>query len=247
MRTWWVSAFLVCASWQSVAWSDVLHLANHETLEGIVVWETDARIKVQIAWTGYVTLERVVVVEIARGSADEHERLLVRWHEEFLSSQTRERERRAFDTAQRERGLVKYRGQWIIPEELALIREEAAREAARRERQQREQQQLEEELNRLAQRLQALEEENQRLRNAAGRQPAVFVPSGFFLHDHQLVHRDPRFFRDEHGNLLRVGAHDGHRFLTTPDGEHRDVQVHGDHLAFSDEQGSHHDLERVGH
>jgi hypothetical protein len=231
-----------------MAWADALHLANHETLEGIIVWETDARIKVQIAWTGYVTLERVVAVEIVRGSADEHERLLVRWHEEFLSSQARERERRAFDTAQREQGLVKYRGQWVTPEELAFIREEVAREAARWQRQRRERKQLEEELNRLAQRLQALEEENQRLRNEASRQRVVIAPSGFFLHDHLVFkHHDSNLVRDEHGNLLQVSAHEGHRFVTMPTGEHVDLQGHGGHLAFTDDEGIHHDLDRVRH
>ena len=231
-----VAAVLLGLGAQPRVWADVLTLANKQTIEGLVVQEDGAHIKVQIAWQSYVTVDRQTVVSMSRGDAREHEQLLARWHEEFQADQQRERAQRDLDAAQRARGLVKYRGEWIKPEELLEIQARKQVQQARQERQK-----FEEQLNQLAQQVRALSEENQRLRQELffARQQVVVLPQPVLVR-HQPA--DPTLFTDEQGNRIRVQEHDSHKFFTTTDGKHVDLQTHDGHLAFTDEQGLHHDL-----
>ena len=219
----------------SRVWADVLTLANKQSIEGIVVQKDGAHLKVQVAWQSYVTIDREAVVNLTRGDAHEHEQLLARWHEEFQADQQRERAQRDLEAAQRARGLVKYQGEWIKPEELIEIQARKQEQRAQQKRQQ-----FEDQLSQLAQQVRALSEENQRLRQELffARQQVVVLPQPVLVrHQH-----DPTLFTDEQGNLIRVQEHDSHKFFTTTDGKHVDLQTHDGHLAFTDEQGLHHDL-----
>ena len=240
--THWASGILQVIGALAAAQADVLSLSNGRTLEGVIVEETDSHIEVQVTWRGYVSLEKVAIVSIARGDAQDHRRLRSHWQEEFLADQHRERERAAFEAAQRARGLTLYNGKWMTREEQVRIKEEQANQ----ERLQREaaaKRAAEEEAQRTAQRLQALEEENRRLQYLATQPRFWWVPQDLIIrhHDHTNL------LKDEQGNLIRVQEHDGHKFFTTTDGKHVDLQSHDSHLAFTDEQGIHHDLEPVKH
>ena len=230
-----VAAVLLGLGAQSRVRADVLTLANKQTIEGLVVQEDESHIKVQIAWQSYLTINRQAVVSMHRGDARERQQLLARWQEEFQADQQHERAQRDVDVSQRARGLVKYRGEWIKPEELIEIQARKQEQQARQERQQ-----FEEQLTQLAQQVRALSEENHRLRQELffARQQVVVLPQPV------LVRRqhDPTLFTDEQGNRIRVQEHDSHKFFTTTDGKHVDLQTHEGHLAFTDEQGIHHDL-----
>jgi len=226
---------LLWLSGQQAARADVLRLSNGQELEGIIVKEIGPAITVQVSWQGYVTLDREAVMSIVRGDEPEHERLLSDWREQFLASQERERQRKALEARQRERGLVKHNGEWLTREELAVLQEQARREAqARQEREQREEE---------ANRLRALEEEIRRLRQQVAERRYLVVTHDVFA----LPRRKPGLIQDEHGNLIHVGEHEGHRFFTMTDGTHVDLQPHDGHLAFTDEQGLHRDLTSVHH
>jgi hypothetical protein len=229
---------LLWMSAQQAAWGDVLYLSSGRRVEGVVVDETPSHITVQVSWKGYVTFDRQALARVVRGDDQIRERLLSAWRREFLEDQQREHKRRAFEAAQRARGLVRYKGEWITREELAFVREEQRR----RERQRREeeaQRAAEEEAKRVAQRLQALEEEHRRLQQQLlVRQRLWVVPESVIVRHHH-----PKLFRDEHGNLMRVREHDGHQFFTTTDGQHVNLESHDGHFAFTDAQGIHHDLE----
>ena len=229
------AAVLLGLSAQSRVWADVLTLANTQTIEGLIVEENESHIKVQVAWQSYVTIDRQAVVSIAQGDAHEHDQLLARWQEEFQADQQRERAQRNLEAAQRARGLVKYRGEWIKLEELITVQARKQEQQAQQERQQ-----LEDQLSQLAQQVRALSEENQRLRQELffARQQVVVLPQPVLVRHHH----DPTLFTDEQGNLIRVQEHDSHQFFTTTDGKHVDLQSHDGHLAFTDEQGLHHDL-----
>ena len=219
---------------QPRVWADALTLANKQTIEGIIVQETASQIKVQVAWQGYVTIDHETVVGITRGDAREHEQLLARWHEEFQTDRQREQAHRDVEAAQRARGLMKYQGEWISPEDLL------ARQTRKQEQQaQQERKQLDDRLDQLTQQVLALSEENQRLQQERffTRQPVVVLPERVLIH-----HRDPTLLSDERGNLIHVQEHDNHTFFTTTDGKHIDLQQHDGHLAFVDEGGVHHDL-----
>ncbi len=243
-REWcsWTCGVLVVIGAHSAARADVLTLANHRTLDGIIVKESGSRIEVQVTWKGYVSLEKAAVVSIARGDVEDHQRLRSDWRKEFLADQQRDRARAAFEAAQRARGLTRYKGKWITQEELALIKEEQATQ----ERLQREAaatRAAEEEAQRTAQRLQALEEENQRLQYLVNR-PRVWLAPGEVVVRH---HDHPNLVKDEQGNLIHVQEQNGQNFFITTDGKHVDLQSHESHLAFTDERGIHHDLVPVRH
>ena len=236
----WVVLLGWCLCRPSAARADVIYFLGGRMMEGIVVQETAAQIKVQVAWQGYVTLDRDSVVSILRADERERQRLLTEWRKEFLADQQRERERVAYEEAQRPRGLVEHQGRWVTPAELATLK----KEQARKEREQREakakqeeEAQREAEAREATQRLQALQEENLRLRELVVQQRLLLVPTSVLVE-----RRDPSLFRDEQGNLIRVREHGGHQFFTATDGQHVDLQSHDGHLAFTDAQGLHHDL-----
>ncbi len=234
---WILGCALLAAARHPLVWADVLNLSNGREVEGIIVQETDAAVKVQVTWQGYLTIDRDAVTEIARGDALRHEQLLARWQIETDDAKRGEEARRQFDAEQRARGLVKYGGRWVHPRTLQ-------RAAARR----REHRELQARVRRLNQRLGAVEEENRRLRRdvtTARMQPRLLGP---FVVRHER--RPPRpqppgLLVDEHGNFLRVRRHDDHPFVMATDGTHLDAEPHGDHLAFTDARGRHRDLQQV--
>jgi hypothetical protein len=236
---------------QPVVSSDVIELTTKRRLQGIILREREDQLEVQVAWKGFTTLERAVVVSIAKESAEDHQRLLSQWEEDYLDGQRRQQQERAFEAEQRARGMVKYRGEWISAESLTSL---LTQQASNEQQIMNELREREEESRRMLRRLQDLEQENQRL----GRQlteerrtwisgPLITTP--FLVRSDRAFHRrhDRQVVRDEHGNLLRVREHDGHKFFTTPDGTHVDLQLHDGHLAFRDESGIHHDVNRLSH
>ena len=161
---------LLSCSAQGLAWADAVHLSNGRTLQGIVIQETEIRVEVQVAWEGYVFLDRDSIVGIEYSSKEERQQVLAQWHKELLAVQEHERQRLAFERAQRAQGLVQYRGRWVTTQELAAIKQELAQaqrrreeEEARRQREKEEEAQQEEQTRLLAQQLQALQEEHVQL------------------------------------------------------------------------------------
>ncbi len=237
-RLWCAGAIWLAV--QGTARADLIALSTGRTLEGLVTQETDSRITVQVMWQGYVSLSRAEVVQIERSSEEERQRVIAQWRDQFLTARQREQEERAFSAAQQAKGLVRYRGTWVTEEELTAIKGDRAR----KERERKEEvarQQREEDTRRLAERVQALEEERLRLERA-------LTYRSWCLANPVLIirHRQADLFEDEQGNLARVGTHEGHRFLTTSDGRHVDLEEHGDHLAFLGTDGTHHDLHPAG-
>lgn len=237
-RLW--SAGLIWLAVQGTARADLIALSTGRTLEGLVTQETDSRITVQVMWQGYVSLSRAEVVRIERSDTEERQRVIAQWRDEFLATQQRQQEERAFEAEQHAKGLVRYRGAWVTEEELAAIKDDRVRKEQERT-EEAARQQREEETRRLAERVQALEEERLRLERA-------LTYRSWYGANHAIIIRHPRpgRFRDDHGNLLRVQTHDGHRFFTETDGQHVDVEEHGDHLSFVGTDGVHHDLHPSG-
>lgn len=216
-------------------------------LRGIIVEETDSRIRLQFAWRGFLTLEKSSIRSITREDAQAHETLLAQWKADHEEAQRREQEQQAFEAAQAARGLVKYKGRWVAQEQMASIeeaqRQEREREQADRERRQRQEREAAER-EQISRRLQALEDENASLRQRLWASPSVaFIPQPVVVR-RPLPLPGEAVYQDEQGNLIRVGQHDHHVFMTASDGTHIDLERHDGHLAFTDQQGQHHDLRR---
>lgn len=237
---WWGRVTLSLLLWMGnlqVAWGDILHLSDGRKVEGIITKEADAHLQIQVLWQGTVTVPRSSIRSVVRGSRQDHQGLLKKWHKDFLVDQRREQERAAFEAAQRAKGLVKHEGRWIAREELALIQEKE-----RKEREKKEQKRREEEARRVEERLQALEEENRRLQRQIAAQTELIFRQGVVVH-----HHDPNLFRDEQGNLIRVQEQLGEKFFTTTDGKRINLESHGGHLTFTDDKGIHRDLKPADH
>ena len=242
----------------ATAHADVVYFPGGRQLEGVIVRETTDEIELRIAWEGYTTLKRRQLSSIVKTDAADRARLLGEWRSQAQELRDRERDERAFEQAQRERGFVKYRGEWVSREELAAAEQERLDEAHRREtaelRQalqereelaQRERDEWAARVDEISRRLRALEDENARLR-----QEVVF--NRWALPERVIVAAPsrsrsgaPGLYRDERGNLVRVTDHDGHPSITTTDGRHLDLEQHGDHLSVTDEHGAEQELEPV--
>ena len=256
-RHWWVKATVVSGlCWlaaQAPAWADLVLLSNGQAIEGIVVRQSDEQVVLQVAWEGYVVLDRASLKKIEPASEADRKTLLDRWKQEHQAYLDQEERRRQFEAEQRARGLILYDGQWMSPEALGAIKARVAADEERRhleenlkqerlarQREEEERKAREEELKVLGERLRTMQEEQLRLQQEIsslkcllGRPRFVIGPIGI------------TFVRDEHGNLLQVNQHAGHLFVETPDGIHTDLQIHGDHLSYTDQRGIHHDVEQV--
>ena len=164
----------------SPAWADVIQLSSGRSLDGVVVEDTTARVRVQVTWQGYISLHPEEVAAIARSEPAQRAQLLEQWRREFDAAKEHAQAREAFEASQRAQGLVQHRGVWISQDELAAIREEHARIARERE-DVAERQRREAEARRLTERVAALEEERLRLQHmlayrwALFTQPAVII------------------------------------------------------------------------
>jgi len=73
--------------------ADVVKLANGRAIDGIVIEESSAEIRVQVAWRGFVMLDRPEVVEIVRTDEAAHEDLRAQWHAQYAQDQQHKRTR----------------------------------------------------------------------------------------------------------------------------------------------------------
>jgi hypothetical protein len=220
--------------------ADVITLTNGQTLDGIITHEAGSQVRVQIAWTGYVTLTRDAIARIiTRHDYATNHAMLARWKEEHVASLERETERQDDEHALRQERWIRFEGQWLRPEEMAMIRESRAQEEQARKEETRRR----EELEALTRRIEALEEENERLRAdlTSAQNRVVVVQPGFLHFPGSLFQGRGRLFKDERGNEVRVHLRRGESFFTKPDGERVPVERHGDHFSYMDQTG-HHDL-----
>ncbi len=226
---------LACLCLAPVAASaDVVQFAAGRELEGIVVSESPSQLQIRIAWQGYLTVDKKWVVSIVRSDEQSRRRLLDQWRQEFVDDQQREQQRRAFEAAQHDKGLVHYLGQWITRDELAAITAYHQAQTVSDERRRQSQ-----EIERLTQRITALEEENQRLQQQLTERPSVVVVPPTTV---EYGARIDRFVVDEHGNRLRVRWHDGHECFTGPHGTHTTIRFNSGRWLFNDSDGVAHEV-----
>ena len=191
--------------------ADVLRLSSGRELEGLVVRESPMNMEVQVAWKGFMMLDRRAVTAITRSDDADRARLLHQWEDEFSESQRQEQERQAFEASQAAKGLVRYRGAWINPNEMALIDAQHRLDEAR-QREAKLRREHEEEALRLADRISELEVEHRQLeqRLATATRRVVVVPSPLLIHQWHRHLNGPNVLRDEQGGGLACRRHDGH-------------------------------------
>lgn len=207
---------VTCGVGATNAGADVIHLTTGRFLDGLIIKETGAEVTVQVANEGYLFLDRASIRAIERSDEETRKRLLAQWRQEATEARRREEAQQAFETAQRERGLVKYQGEWITAQELALIKDHQEEEARR---------QREEEAQRTAQVLQALQEENQHLRELVNQRQYLEVELQHVTRAFHTLQAENCRLQDlvqqQQLLLLHVGQHE---HLHQP-GVHRDLEA----------------------
>ncbi len=118
---------------QPAAWSDTVYLTNQQTLEGLVIRENASDVTFQVAWQGFVMLDRGSIARIIPSSESERAHLLEQWREHQNALLRQEEERQEFEVAQRAKGFVLHEGQWVSQEELDALNAQARAEEQRRQ------------------------------------------------------------------------------------------------------------------
>ena len=237
-----VAALPLLAAASPRADADIIRLTNGQSLDGVIVDETDTHLRLRVAWTGFVTLDRGAVKEIVREDDAANRDQLSEWEKNHQTSLQEERHREREEEERRRSGYFQYQGQWVTAAELAMLQEARVRQ---------EQERSHEELKKLTDRIEALEQENRRLRDETTRQRIVVTQPGFIIQQPLFPafgrpQSRGREFTDEQGNMVRVHRRDD-ELSATINGQQVDVLHHDEHLAYVDPAGTHHDLTPVHH
>jgi len=109
--------FLVIVSaiicWSSLAGADLVCLTNGNIIEGIVVRETDGILEMEVFLGAKITFAKADVAYVKTWGEEENQALREKWLRDREERKKAELARQEFETKQREKGLVKYQGDWI--------------------------------------------------------------------------------------------------------------------------------------
>ncbi len=97
--------------------ADTMLLKNGNKISGIITKEGEDFVEIKINIGAKVTFSKDDVEKIERDSADEHARLEDTWESEKARREVEEITDDFFVEEQREKGLVEYEGEWVLPEE----------------------------------------------------------------------------------------------------------------------------------
>ena len=100
-------------SWSLAAQADVVCLKNGNILEGVVVRETDKIVELEVFLGAKITFTEQDIAYVKKWDAEKNEALRKKWLGDREERERAELDRQQFEMGQKEKGLVKYRGQWI--------------------------------------------------------------------------------------------------------------------------------------
>jgi len=109
-----VTTFLLCAQ---AADADVLCLMNGNIIEGVIIRETDEIVEMEVALGAKISFAEGDVAYVKIEGEEENEALRQKWLEDRKEREKAELERQEFESQQKTKGLVKYRGKWIAESE----------------------------------------------------------------------------------------------------------------------------------
>ncbi|MBU4312178.1 MAG: hypothetical protein KJ706_05635 [Candidatus Omnitrophica bacterium] len=97
--------------------ADTVLLKNGNKVSGIITKESKDSVEIKINIGATVTFSKNDVERIEKDSDDEHARLEDTWESEKAKREVEEITDDVFMEEQREKGLVEYEGEWVLPEE----------------------------------------------------------------------------------------------------------------------------------
>jgi len=110
-------AFFVLTFRASPLFADAVILKNGNKVEGVVTKETETSIEIQINVGAKVTFSKDDVERVERDAGEKNTKLQESWKTEKAKAEVDDITKNTFEEDQAARGLVKYEGRWITPEE----------------------------------------------------------------------------------------------------------------------------------
>ena len=109
-------------SWLQAAEADLICLKNANVLEGVIVKETDSALELEVFLGAKITFNKQDIAYIEKWSKEENLALVEKWLEDREERKEAELARQEFESQQKEKGLVKYKGKWISKPEKDKIK-----------------------------------------------------------------------------------------------------------------------------
>lgn len=98
-------------------YADTIYLKNGNKIAGIITKETDKSVEIKINQGAKVTFSKNDILSIERDSEEKHAKMEDAWSTERNKAEVQEITKDVFEEEQEKRGLVKYKDEWVTPEE----------------------------------------------------------------------------------------------------------------------------------
>ncbi len=99
--------------WPCKAGADIVCLKNGNIIEGVVVEETDNLLQLEVFLNAKITFTKQDIAYVKKWDERKNQALREKWLKDKQDREKAEISRQEFESEQRARGLVKYRGEWI--------------------------------------------------------------------------------------------------------------------------------------
>ena len=109
-------AFSFLLFFGSILYADTIHLKNGNKVSGIITYENDDTVAIKINIGAVVTFFKSDIEKIDRDS-EQHAEIENTWQQERAERESAIDVQSSYEEKQEEKGLVKYKGKWVTPEE----------------------------------------------------------------------------------------------------------------------------------
>lgn len=103
--------------WVQAAEADIICLRNGNIIEGIIVQDTDEILELEVFLGAKITFAKQDIAYLKKWDEEKNEALREEWRKDREEREKAELTRQEFESGQREKGLVKYKGKWITKPE----------------------------------------------------------------------------------------------------------------------------------
>ncbi len=101
--------------------ADLIFFKNGNRVEGIITKENESSVEFEINLDAKITLSKRDIEKVERQSEEENRQIRERWVRERQRREGAEIVKRSFEEEQLAKGLVKYRDEWVTPEEMERL------------------------------------------------------------------------------------------------------------------------------
>lgn len=103
--------------------ADIIILKNDQELEGIIIKSSRGSIELQVSDKGFVSIDSATVVSVKRETVKQNSDRVLAWREQSLRALKEAQVMEAVERSQADKGLVKFKGEWMTPAERSALRQ----------------------------------------------------------------------------------------------------------------------------